>query len=70
MYALGATMYHLLVGTGKAEAVQFTQTPWHITSDRPQVFFTHHKVHRQIALTSFTQSPVGKQLQAGQLTNC
>ncbi|MNP22431.1 hypothetical protein D3C76_1151030 [compost metagenome] len=31
------------------------------------MLFTHHKVHGQIALARFTQTPVGQQLQTGKL---
>ncbi|SAJ32647.1 Uncharacterised protein [Enterobacter cloacae] len=54
--------------SGKANAVQLTKATRHIARHRPQVFFTHHEVNRQIALTRFTQTPVSQQLQTGQLT--
>jgi ribonuclease D len=29
-----------------------------LARDRPEMLFTHHKIHGQIALTRFTQTPV------------
>ena len=55
------------LGTGKPDAVQLAQATRHVTRHGPQMLFTHHKVHRQIALARLTQTPVGQQLQTGQL---
>ena len=53
--------------TGQPEAVELAEAGGHIARHAPQMLFPHHKVHRQVALTRFAQTPLRQQLQAAQL---